>query len=270
MSSPPFAICRAAGLPACRAPGRPASAYSIRRLRRPPRRDGCAPDARPGGCARPRSGFEPATRSPHERQRNAGRSCRTIGIPDFASLIRATTMTSIRPADAELDRLFQRLLHRGGREQSERVGRDRAVVPRPLDRVLERAVLGRQADRVLEIGVGRVTLFQGPPPERPFALRAAAEREHDRERDLALAEIVAHVLAELGGLAAVVERVVDELEGDAEIHPERAAGGLLVLRPRRQRRADLAGGREQLGGLGADNREILVLGGGGVLGRAEL
>ena len=37
-----------------------------------------------------------------------------------------------------------------------------------------------------------------------------------------------------------------------------------------QRRADLAGGGEQLRGLGADHREIFVLGGGGVLGGAEL
>src|SRR6185295_9966716 len=59
-------------------------------------------------------------------------------------------------------------------------------------------------------------------------------------------------------------------EGDAEIHPERAAGGLLVFRPLGEHRPDLAGGREQLGGLGADNRQIGVLGGGGVLGGAEL
>ena len=39
---------------------------------------------------------------------------------------------------------------------------------------------------------------------------------------------------------------------------------------RRQRRADLAGGGEQLGGLGADHRQIFVFVGGGVLGGAEL
>ena len=71
-------------------------------------------------------------------------------------------------------------------------------------------------------------------------------------------------------LAAVVERVVDELEGDAEIHAERAAGGLLVPRPRGQHRADLARGGEQLGGLGADHCEIFVLGRRRVLGGGEL
>src|SRR5581483_6681344 len=70
--------------------------------------------------------------------------------------------------------------------------------------------------------------------------------------------------------AAVVECVVDELEGDAEIHAERAAGGLLRFWPRGKRGADLAGGGEQLGGLGADHREIFVFRGRRVLGRGQL
>ena len=113
-------------------------------------------------------------------------------------------------------------------------------------------------------------LLQRAGPEPALALRAAAERQHHRQRDLALAEIVADVLAELGRLAAVVEHVVDQLEGDAEVHAERAAGGVLGLGPVGQDRADLAGGGEQLGGLGADHGEIFVLGGRGVLGGAEL
>ena len=77
-------------------------------------------------------------------------------------------------------------------------------------------------------------------------------------------------LPSLRRLAAVVERVVDELERDAEIHAERAAGGLLGLGPAGDHRADLAGGGEQLRGLGADHGEIFVLGGRGVLGGGEL
>ena len=42
--------------------------------------------------------------------------------------------------------------------------------------------------------------------------------------------------------------LVDELEGDAEIHADRAAGGLLRLRPVGDHRTDLAGGCEQFGG----------------------
>ena len=55
-----------------------------------------------------------------------------------------------------------------------------------------------------------------------------------------------------------------------EIHADRAARGLLGLRTVGDDRADLAGRREQLGGLAADHGEIFVLGGGGVLGRREL
>ena len=53
-------------------------------------------------------------------------------------------------------------------------------------------------------------------------------------------------------------------------HAERAAGRLLGLLPRRQHRPNLAGGREQFGGLGADHGDIFVLGGRCVLGDRKL
>ena len=102
------------------------------------------------------------------------------------------------------------------------------------------------------------------------AVAAAPEGEHHGQGDLALAEIVADVLAELGARAAVVEGVVDELEGDAEIHAVGAAGGRLGLRPAGDHRADLAGGGEQLRRLGADHGEVLVLVRLRVLGGGEL
>ena len=98
--------------------------------------------------------------------------------------------------------------------------------------------------RGFEIAVDDLALLQRPPPEFALLGRAAAERQHHRQGDLALAEIVADVLAELGRRAAVVERVVDQLEGDAEIGAVAAAGRDLRLaapgedrrRPRRRRR----------------------------------
>ena len=72
---------------------------------------------------------------------------------------------------------------------------------------------------MIEIAVADVALAQCAVPEGALLRRAAAERQHHRQRDLAFAEIIADVLAELGRFAAVVERVVDELEGDAEVHP---------------------------------------------------
>src|SRR3954452_12050979 len=135
----------------------------------------------------------------------------------------------VRTADAEFDGLFQRLLHRRGGKQRQRIGGYGAVMARALDRVFECAMLGHQADGMLQIGIGRVAVLEGAAPERPLALRSPAKRQDDGQRDLAFAKIIADVLAELGGLAAIVERIIHELKGDAEIHAERAAGRLLVL-----------------------------------------
>src|SRR5262245_42628808 len=123
--------------------------------------------------------------------------------------------------------------------------------------VLERAMPGHQVDGMIQVGAAGIAFLEGAPPERSFALRPAPERQHDGQRDLSLAEIIADILPELGGGASVVEGIVDQLEGDAEIHSERAAGGLLVSRTGGERGADLAGGSEQLCSLGTNNREIV-------------
>ena len=164
----------------------------------------------------------------------------------------------MRPRDAEIDRLGERGFHRRLWKQCQRVAGDGAVMVGAANRVFERAVLGHKPDGVLEIGVIGFAALQGAPPEFALGVGAAAEGEHHRKRDLALAEIVADVLAELLRGAAIIEHVVDQLERDAEIYAERAAGGLLVAWPRRQHRADFAGCCEQLRGLGADHRDIFV------------
>src|ERR1700731_2216046 len=99
-----------------------------------------------------------------------------------------------------------------------------------VDSVFERAMLGHQPDRMVEIAVADFAALQRPAPEFALDVVAAAERQHHRQRDLALAEIVTDVLAELGRLATIVEDVVDELERDSEITADRAEGGMLVLR----------------------------------------
>src|ERR1700735_2471448 len=108
------------------------------------------------------------------------------------------------------------------------------------DGVFQRAVLDHQSDGMIEIGVLGLAALKRPAPEFAFIVAAASESEHHRKCDLALAEIVADVLAEPRRRAAIVEHVIDQLEGDAEIHAERAAGGGFSLLPRRPRRADLA------------------------------
>src|SRR5262245_4990760 len=125
---------------------------------------------------------------------------------------------SVRARNAELDRLFQRFLHDRGWKERQRIGGDGAVMARARHRVVERAVLDHQADRMIEVGVARLALLKGAAPELALCVRAAPEGEHHRQRDLALAKIVADVLAELLRGPAVVERVVDELKRDAEVH----------------------------------------------------
>jgi hypothetical protein len=56
-----------------------------------------------------------------------------------------------------------------------------------------------------------------PAPELALGRVAAPEGEHHRQRDLALAEIVADGLAEIGLPGGIIQHVVDQLEGDAEI-----------------------------------------------------
>src|SRR6478672_4688703 len=109
----------------------------------------------------------------------------------------------MRSCQAERYYLLQRGLHWRARKQRQRIDRHRAVVLGAADGVLECAVLGHQPDGVIEIGLTDLATLQRLHPEGALGIVTAAERQHHRQRDLALAEIVADVLAELGGLAAV-------------------------------------------------------------------
>ena len=68
----------------------------------------------------------------------------------------------------------------------------------------------------------------------------------------------------------IVERVVDELEGDAEILAVAVERRLFGLGPVGDDRADAAGGGEERGRLGRDDLEIGVLGGLGIVRGLEL
>ena len=70
---------------------------------------------------------------------------------------------------------------------------------------------------MLQIAVLDVALDDGAVPELAVAIVAAAEAEDDRQRDLAFAEVVADRLAERALSPRLIERIVDELEGDAEV-----------------------------------------------------
>ena len=93
------------------------------------------------------------------------------------------------------------------------------------------------------------------------AFVAAGERDKDGQRDLAVAEIVADALAELGWMRREVEHVVDQLKSDAEIAAKPIERLLLLQRPLGHHRADPACRRKQLCGFCLDDREIGGLGG---------
>ena len=98
-------------------------------------------------------------------------------------------------------------------------------------------------------------------PEGAVVVAAAGISEDDGKRHLAVAEIVADALAHGRRVGGVVDRVVDELESDAEIAAigvERLFDRFVALGDHRR---DPAGGGEQGRGLGGDDLEILVLDG---------
>lgn len=172
--------------------------------------------------------------------------------------------------DAELDELGERLAVVAFGKDRQRVGGDGAVVAGPQNRVVQRVVLLHQLDRMCKVAVAALAILQGALPEGALFRRAAPEGQHDGQGDLALAEIVADILAECRHPAAIIQRIVDKLEGDAEIAAvgfERRGLGAVALR---NDGADLGGGGKKRRRLRLDDAQVSVLGGAGVLGRGKL
>ena len=88
---------------------------------------------------------------------------------------------------------------------------------RALDRIFQRSVSAERDDRNVKITLLNRAPLQRTAPEVALLLGTAAESKHDRQGDFALSKVVADVLTKLGCRPAVVERVVDELKGDAKV-----------------------------------------------------
>src|SRR5690606_27055193 len=116
--------------------------------------------------------------------------------------------------------------------------------------VAYRAVAADQLDGMREVFVLGAEAGDGFFPELALLARPARIGEDRRQGHLAFAEIVAAVLAHVGGAAVVVDRVVDQLEGDAEVAAVVVERALLGLAAFGDDRGDAAGGGEQRGGLG--------------------
>ena len=139
-----------------------------------------------------------------------------------------------------------------------------------LDRILERAAFLHQFDRTIEVAVFLLELLERPAPEGPFLRAAPAPSQHDRKADLAFAEVVADGFAKLRLHRRVVQHVVDELEGNSQIHA--VALERLFLDPRTvgHHGTDARRSREQGGGLGPDDLQIILFAGRRVVRRHEL
>ena len=99
-----------------------------------------------------------------------------------------------------------------------------------------------------------------PTNDIALGVAAGAHRVDKRQGRLALGEVVAEILAEFIGRGFVIEGIVDELEGRAEMLSivDHGLLGRLVLPG--QHRGDLCSGLEQLRGLAVNDLLVIVLG----------
>src|SRR6202030_956326 len=109
-----------------------------------------------------------------------------------------------------------------------------------------------ECSRVFEVFGTLIHVFQRAAPEGTLRFIPPGEGEKDREGDLAVSEVVADALAELGLPRRKIEHVVDQLEGDAKIAAKTIECCLLLARPLGNDRSDAARRREQLRGFGPD------------------
>src|SRR6185312_8455567 len=146
--------------------------------RRPPtprRSAGASPTSRkPAGCA------PGTTRPPPSRRPSPPSAFAPLGAP----------------ADREVGERLQGFAPLAGRERRQRSLGVVGVVGGQAQGGVERAGPDHQFARAAEVGVGLLVAADRPLPELGFAHAGAGDGEDQRQRRLALAEIVAGVLAE--------------------------------------------------------------------------
>jgi len=105
-------------------------------------------------------------------------------------------------------------------KQAERVTGDRRVVPGPGHRVGQRAVALDQFLSPRQVTVVLIQILQTAAPKGAFLLGAPAKGQDHRQGNLALAEVIADGLAQFRLFGGIVQRVVDQLEGNSQIGAE--------------------------------------------------
>ncbi len=140
----------------------------------------------------------------------------------------------------------------------------------PLDGVFQRAVAFHQLDCLAQIVIDLLLFFQCAAPERPFGLVAAQEGKDDGKGDFAFTEIVSDRFAELFLACGIIQRIVDQLKGDAEIHAVGTEGFMFLLRPVGYHGTDFASGSKKGGGLALDHFQIGLFRGCGIVAGHQL
>ena len=117
---------------------------------------------------------------------------------------------------------------------------------------------GQNALRGGQIGLFLIFVFDRTGPESLLPGIGPLEGDQHGGGHFTLAEIIAHGLADFFLPACVIQRVVDDLEGDPEVHPVfghglRCGGGLI-----RHDRSDFAGGGKQRRRLGPYDVDVII------------
>ena len=129
----------------------------------------------------------------------------------------AAAARSIGALDAEIGDVGQHRTHRPVRKRLQRALGVFGAGPGPIQRLRQGAVPPHEGDGPAEILDLPPFPAEDPAPESLLLLIAPAVGENDRQGDLALGEVIAHGLAQIGLPGGIVEHVIDKLEGDAEI-----------------------------------------------------
>ena len=70
--------------------------------------------------------------------------------------------------------------------------------------------------RLLQIALGLLALFDNPHPKGALRRVGLCYRLDHRQRQLALAEIVADILAQRSGTAAIIQQIINNLKRDPQ------------------------------------------------------
>ena len=165
------------------------------------------------------------------------------------------------PLDGEIDGFRHGIAHRAGRKRQQRLARLLAVEAGAGQGFVDGIVAVDVAQSLWPV-LGGLLLraLDHPAPEIPLGLRAAAEGQRHRQGDLAFAEVIAGILAQGRPVGGIIQRIVNELEGNTQI-PAIIVQRLNVLgRALGNHAADPAGRGEQRRRLRFDDLQVIGLG----------